>query len=129
MIKKIAIVTGADKKYFSFLKNLLFSLKKSKSLDICDLCILTVDQDNSFMSEINGLVNKTKNASFSLNIKFKDKQNWHKLLTERPFLREYFPGYKKYIWLDADTEVLDINAIINLDEATNVLYIHAIKVV
>ena len=71
------------------------------------------------MSEINGLVNKTKNASFSLNIKFKDKQNWHKLLTERPFLREYFPGYKKYIWLDADTEVLDINAIINLDEATN----------
>lgn len=119
MIKKIAIVTGADKKYFSFLKNLVLSLKKSKSLDICDLCILTVDQDNSFMSEINGLVNKTKNASFSLNIKFKDKQNWHKLLTERPFLREYFPGYKKYIWLDADTEVLDINAIINLDEATN----------
>jgi len=119
MIKKIAIVTGADKKYFPFLKNLVLSLKKSKSLDICDLCILTVDQDNPFMSEINGLVNKTKNASFSLNIKFKDKQNWHKLLTERPFLREYFPGYKKYIWLDADTEVLDINAIVNLDEATN----------
>ncbi len=119
MIKKIAIVTGADKKYFPFLKNLVLSLKKSKSLDICDLCILTVDQDNPLMSEINGLVNKTKNASFSLNIKFKDKQNWHKLLTERPFLREYFPGYKKYIWLDADTEVLDINAIVNLDEATN----------
>ena len=49
MIKKIAIVTGADKKYFSFLKNLIFSLKKSQSLNICDLCILTVDEDNSYI--------------------------------------------------------------------------------
>ena len=118
MIKKIAIVTGADKKYFSFLKNLVFSLKKSKSLNICDLCILTVDEDNSYINEISELINKSKQATFSVNIKYKDIQNWHKLLTERPFIREYFPGYKKYIWLDADTEVLDVDAIKNLDEAT-----------
>ena len=118
MIKKIAIVTGADKKYFSFLKNLIFSLKKSQSLNICDLCILTVDEDNSYINEISELINKSKQATFSVNIKYKDIQNWHKLLTERPFIREYFPGYKKYIWLDADTEVLDVDAIKNLDEAT-----------
>ena len=28
-MKKIAIVTGADKKYFSYLKNLVLSLEKS----------------------------------------------------------------------------------------------------
>ena len=43
MKKKIAIVTGADKKYFSYLKNLVLSLEKSKTLEICDLCILLVD--------------------------------------------------------------------------------------
>ena len=118
MTKKIAIVTGADKKYFPFLKNLVFSLKKTQSLDICDLCILTVDEDNSYITEINELINKSKLATFSVNIKYKDKKNWHKLLTERPYIREYFPGYKKYIWLDADTEVLDVDAIKNLDEAT-----------
>ena len=118
MIKKIAIVTGADKKYFSFLKNLIFSLKKSQSLNICDLCILTVDEDNSYINEVIELINKSKQATFSVNIKYKDIQNWHKLLTERPFIREYFPGYKKYIWLDADTEVLDVDAIKNLDKAT-----------
>ena len=118
MINKIAIVTGADKKYFSFLKNLVLSLKKSQTLAICDLCILTVDEDNSYITEINELINKIKQATFSFNIKYKDKQNWHKLLTERPFIREYFPGYKKYIWLDADTEVLDVDAIKNLDEGT-----------
>ena len=118
MSKKIAIVTGADKKYFSFLKNLVFSLKKSQALDLCDLCILTVDEDNSYINEINDLINKSEQASFSAKIKYKDKKNWHKLLTERPFIREYFPGYKKYIWLDADTELLDVDAIKNLDEAT-----------
>ena len=118
MTKKITIVTGADKKYFPFLKNLVFSLKKTQSLDICDLCILTVDEDNSYITEINDLIDKRKPATFSVNIKYEDKKNWHKLLTERPYIREYFPGYKKYIWLDADTEVLDADAIKNLDEAT-----------
>jgi lipopolysaccharide biosynthesis glycosyltransferase len=79
---------------------------------------LTVDEDYSYITEINELIDKSKQASFNFNIKYKDKQNWHKLLTERPFIREYFPGYKKYIWLDADTEVLDVDAIKNLDEAT-----------
>ena len=70
MTKKIAIVTGADKKYFPFLKNLVFSLKKTQSLDICDLCILTVDEDNSYITEINELINKIKQATFSFNIKY-----------------------------------------------------------
>ena len=48
-MKKIAIVTGSDKKYFPFLKNLVFSLKKTKSLEIADLCILDVE-------DINGLI-------------------------------------------------------------------------
>ena len=33
-MNKIAIVTGSDKNYFPFLKNLVFSLVKSKSLEI-----------------------------------------------------------------------------------------------
>ena len=33
MKKKIAIVTGADKKYFPYLKNLVHSLQKSKTLE------------------------------------------------------------------------------------------------
>ena len=36
------------------------------------------------------------------------------MLTERPFMKDYFPGYENYIWMDADTEVLDINGIKNL---------------
>lgn len=118
MTKKIAIVTGADEKYFPFLKNLIFSLHQSKSLEICDLCVLEVDDKNQYLEEINALISKRKKASFNLKIFFPDKKNWYKLLTERPFIKDYFPGYERYIWLDADTEVLDIDGIKNLIEAT-----------
>ena len=119
MKKKIAIVTGADKKYFSYLKNLVSSLEKSKTLEICDLCILLVDEDNKYLSEIDSLINNKKKVSFSLRLFFDDKKNWYKLLTERPFLKDHFPGYEKYIWLDADTEVLNIQGIKNLIESTD----------
>ena len=57
-------------------------------------------------------------VSFNLKLFFNEKKNWHKLLTERPFLKDHFPGYEKYIWLDADTEVLDSQGIKNLIDAT-----------
>ena len=67
---------------------------------------------------IDNFINKKKKVSFSLKLFFNEKRNWHKLLTERPFLKDHFPGYEKYIWLDADTEVLDSQGIKNLIDAT-----------
>ena len=118
MKKKIAIVTGADNKYFPFLKNLVLSLNNSNALEICDLCILMVDTENNYIADIDNFINKKKKVSFSLKLFFNEKRNWHKLLTERPFLKDHFPGYEKYIWLDADTEVLDSQGIKNLIDAT-----------
>ena len=68
--------------------------------------------------DIDNFINKKKKVSFSLKLFFNEKRNWHKLLTERPFLKDHFPGYEKYIWLDADTEVLDSQGIMNLIDAT-----------
>ena len=118
MKKKIAIVTGADNKYFPFLKNLVLSLNNSNVLEICDLCILMVDEENNYIADIDKFLNKKKKVSFNLKLFFDEKKNWHKLLTERPFLKNHFPGYEKYIWLDADTEVLDSQGIKNLIDAT-----------
>lgn len=118
MIKKIAIVTGADKKYFPFLKNLILSLQKTKSLEFCDLCVLEVDERNDYLEEIDKFIAVRKKALLSLKLFFKERENWYKLLTERPFIKDYFPGYQKYIWLDADTEVFDVEGIKNLLKAT-----------
>ena len=116
-MKKNVIVTGCDKKYYPFLKNLVNSLINSNSLEICDLCILDVENESQYLSEIEDKITKKKKANYNLNIFFKDRQDWFKLLTERPFMKDYFPGYEKYIWMDADTEVLSSDGIVNLINA------------
>ena len=116
-MKKNVIVTGSDKKYYPFLKNLINSLINSNSLDICDLCILDVEDNSQYLEELNSKITKKKKANFNLNILFKDRQDWFKLLTERPFMKDYFPGYDKYIWMDADTEVLSNDGIKNIIDA------------
>ena len=119
-MKKIAIISGADKNYYPFLKNLIMSLEKTKCLEIADLCILDVEKNSLYLEEVSNYIHKTKKAKFSLKLSFSGEKSWFKLLTERPFIKDYFPGYEKYIWLDADTEVLSIDAIKNLIEATNI---------
>ena len=119
-MKKTAIISGADKKYYPFLKNLIMSLEKTKCLEIADLCILDVEKDSSYLKEVSSYIHKIEKARFSLKLSFSDTKDWYKLLTERPFIKDYFPGYDNYIWLDADTEVLSIDAIKNLIEATNI---------
>lgn len=118
-MNKIAIVTGADKKYSPFLKNLIFSLKNSNSLETADLCILDVETNSDYLNEFKNTISHKKKIEFSLDLSFQERQNWFKLLTERPFLKDHFPGYQKYIWLDADTHVLNKDLVINLDNSTN----------
>ncbi len=117
-MNKIAIVTGSDKNYFPFLKNLVFSLVKSKSLEIADLCLLDVEKESDYLEEFKNVVSHIKKTEFSLDLRFDERKNWFKLLTERPFIQDYFPGYEKYIWLDADTHVLNKNLILNLEDGT-----------
>ncbi len=119
-MKKNVIVTGSDKKYFPFLKNLINSLDITKTLDVCDLCILDVEDKSEYLNELKHLITKRKKANFNLNILFQDKKDWFKLLTERPFMKDYFPGYENYIWMDADTEVLSLDGINNIIEACEI---------
>ena len=113
-MKKTAIVTGSDKNYFPYLKNLIHSLDITNTLELCDLCILDVEDKSEYLDIFNDKITKREKTSFSLKLLFKEKKNWFKLLTERPFIKDYFPGYENYIWMDADTEVLDIEGIKNI---------------
>ena len=118
-MNKIAIISGSDQKYLPFLKNLISSLKNTGALEIADLCILDVENDSKYLEDLEKFIHIKKKTKFSLSLNFNEKENWFKLLTERPFIQDYFPGYQKYIWLDADTQVLNKDLIFNLDDATN----------
>ena len=48
-MNKNVIVTGSDKKYFPFLKNLVHSLDNTKTLELCDLCIMDVENESEYL--------------------------------------------------------------------------------
>ncbi|HEU0117791.1 MAG TPA: hypothetical protein VFR09_04085, partial [Alphaproteobacteria bacterium] len=55
--------------------------------------------------------------SANVDIDYPDRVNWEKqapfyrAMTARPFLRDYFPGYDAYMWMDGDTWAQNLDAL------------------
>ena len=109
---KTIIISGSDDKYFKFLKNLVYSLYVNNCFKYADLGILDVGLSEDNLKFLKKFSSKIKKPNWDLKFNFK-AANWKKILTSRPFLRDYFPGYDNYIWLDSDTFVQE-NSFINI---------------
>jgi len=102
MKKEIALVTGSDENYLPFLKQLLYSIIKNKIYDFADIFVFSINLSKKDIIKYSAYIKKVIAPNFTVKLNFKPKKKWTKLLTERPYLKDYFPGYKKYIWVDAD---------------------------
>ena len=108
-MKDKVIVSLADSNYFELLNELIDSIKKfeqSKNVSICILDAgLTEDQKNKLSEKIDEI----KIAEWDIEVsghKVSGKE-WLKSQVSRAFLPKYFPGYKKYLWIDCDAWVND----------------------
>jgi len=108
-MKNNVIVSLADSNYFELLNELIDSIKKfeqSKNVSICILDAgLTEDQKNKLSEKIDEI----KIADWDIEVperKVSGKE-WLKSQVSRAFLPKYFPGYKKYLWIDCDAWVND----------------------
>ena len=108
-MKDKVIVSLADSNYFELLNELIDSIKKfeqSKNISICILDAgLTEDQKNKLSEKIDEI----KIAEWDIEVpghKVSGKE-WLKSQVSRAFLPKYFPGYKKYLWIDCDAWVND----------------------
>ena len=106
-MKENVIVSLADSNYFDLLNELVNSIKsfdESKNVAICILDAgLTEKQKNILIKK----VDKVEKANWDIDLpsyKVKGKE-WLKSQVSRAFLPKYFPGFKKYLWIDADTWV------------------------
>ena len=106
-MKKNTIISLADSNYFELLKELIESIKRfeqSKDIAICILDAgLSSDQKNYLSNE----VDEIKEAKWDIEVsKIKVRgKDWLKSQVSRAFIPKYFPGYKKYLWIDADAWV------------------------
>ncbi len=114
MYKNKIIVSSSDNNYFSLVKELYLSIKKSGLLNEYEFAILDtgleLDQQNYFRD------NKVfiKKAEWNVEVpryKILGRDNL-KTQVARAFLPDYFNNYKVYIWLDADMWLNDLNSFI-----------------
>ena len=107
------IVTLADSNYFKLLQELINSIKthdESKDVSICVLDAgLTKDQVNILKSKVHSI----KKAKWDIEIPgYKVlKKEWLKSQVSRAFLPNYFPEFKKYLWIDCDAWVNSWSAV------------------
>ena len=108
-----AIVTLADSNYFELLIELINSLNahdKKKSVSICVLDAGLTEEQNKIIKD---KVYSVKKAEWDIevpNYKTAGKE-WLKSQVSRAFLPNYFPEFKKYLWIDCDAWVNDWSSV------------------
>lgn len=113
---KIAIISGGDAKYYPMLLEFIHSIRKAAPQDISydfDLCILDAGLTEEQKSNLQKQVTHIKSPAWPAHInaaRIRGRE-FLKACAARPFIRELFPDYDIYVWLDGDTWVQDWSAI------------------
>ena len=112
-MKKNAIISLADSNYFELLNELVNSIKRFEKSKEVEICIMDAGLEKHQLEILEKKVDKIKKAEWDIEVpSFKVKgREWLKSQVSRAFLPNYFPGYEKYLWIDADAWVNSWNSI------------------
>jgi lipopolysaccharide biosynthesis glycosyltransferase len=106
------IVTSADSNFFTLLKSLILSVLDQWKPVTADICVLDLGlsaEETQWLHERHIRIEKGLDLSRKLNLPIKEPKEMAACL--RAYLPSILPGYKKYLWMDADTWVQDPTAI------------------
>ncbi len=112
----MVVVTAADEEYFHVLKGLIHSIRDLEAghspKDRAEIRVIDLGLGGASIEELSDHCHVLTGAEPLLKINRTDLSRAHLLSRAmKPFLRDYFPGYGVYIWLDADTWVQDLGAL------------------
>ena len=108
-MKSKVIVSLADSNYFELLNELIDSIKSFKNSEETAICILDAGLTEDQKFKLKQKVDEIKQAEWDIEVpdsKVKGRE-WLKSQVSRAFLPNYFPNYKKYLWIDCDAWVND----------------------
>ena len=102
-----AIVTLADSNYFELLEELIDSIKFQNKENNVSICVLDAGLTENQINTIKSKVYSIKKANWDIDVPgYKViKKEWLKSQVSRAFLPNYFPEFKKYLWIDCDAWV------------------------
>ena len=102
-----AIVTLADSNYFELLNELIESVKSHKESEKVSICVLDAGLSTDQLKVLKKKVYSVKKAEWDIKVpEYKTlKKEWLKSQVSRAFIPNYFPEFKKYLWIDCDAWV------------------------
>ena len=106
-MRENAIISLSDSNYFELLNEQIDSIKRFEQSKDFSICIMDAGLEENQIEILQKKVDKIVKAKWDIEVpdsKVKGKE-WLKSQVSRAFLPDYFPGYKKYIWIDADAWV------------------------
>ena len=108
-----AIVTLADSTYFELLQELIDSIKSHKQNNNVSICVLDAGLTQDQINLIKSKVHSIKKAKWDIDVpSYKViKKEWLKSQVSRAFLPNYFPEFKKYLWIDCDAWINSWSAV------------------
>jgi hypothetical protein len=101
------VITAANDLYLPLLLGMLRSLTTLKFSVPFDIGVIDVGLGDAAKAKIMPMVAAVIPAK--VDIDYPDREAWEQQMpafraqTSRPYLRDYFPGYDVYMWMDADT--------------------------
>ena len=112
-MKNNTIVSLADSNYFDLLNELVDSILKFPKGKEVDICILDAGLSDEQKKILSNKVKEIKKAEWDIEVPgYKvGQKEWLKSQVSRAFLPKYFPGYKKYLWIDCDAWVHDWSSV------------------
>ena len=112
-MKNNTIVSLADSNYFDLLNELVDSILKFPEGKEVDICILDAGLSDEQKKILSNKVSQIKKAEWDIEVPgYKvGKKEWLKSQVSRAFLPKYFPGYKKYLWIDCDAWVQEWSSV------------------
>ena len=106
-MKENVIISLADSNYFELLNELVDSIKSFDQSKDLAICIMDAGLKEDQIKILEKKVDQIKKAEWDIKVsdsRIKGRE-WLKSQVSRAFLPKYFPGFKKYIWIDADAWV------------------------
>jgi len=112
-MKNNTVVSLADSNYFDLLNELVDSILKFPEGKEVDICILDAGLSDEQKKILSNKVKEIKKAEWDIEVPgYKvGQKEWLKSQVSRAFLPKYFPGYKKYLWIDCDAWVHDWSSV------------------
>jgi hypothetical protein len=103
MTNATIIVTASDSSYFVLLQEALASLTLLRIREHALVGILDLGMSSEQLRLLHAQSYLIRRPAWPSDFPLVDHEQYELGLVNRPHLRDYFPGFRVYLWLDADT--------------------------